>query len=112
MASYAVSKAALESLVSNAANELGAHGIRVNAIRAGVIETDMTAVLYTAGSFASRQLALTPLERLGSVVDLADAVSFLTSPSAAWITGVCLEVDGGNHLRGPIEFEASDLERS
>jgi NAD(P)-dependent dehydrogenase (short-subunit alcohol dehydrogenase family) len=112
MASYAVSKAALESLVSNAANELGTHGVRVNAIRAGMIDTDMTSVLYRDASFVSRQLAQTPLERLGSVADVADAVSFLASPSAAWITGVCLEVDGGNHLRGPIEVDVSGLQRT
>lgn len=106
MAPYAVSKAALEALVTNAANELGSHGVRVNAIRAGLVDTDMTAGLYDDGTFILRQLNETPVGRLGAATDLADAVSFLASPQASWITGVCLAVDGGNHLRGSIEVQA------
>ncbi len=110
MSPYAVSKAALEALVANAANELGSRGVRVNAVRAGVINTDMTAPLYRDDTFSSRQLAETPLGRPGSASDVADAVSFLVSRQASWITGVCLAVDGGNHLRAAIDI-GSDRER-
>ncbi|GAA1826431.1 SDR family oxidoreductase [Pseudonocardia ailaonensis] len=104
MAAYAISKAALEALVVNGANELGDEGVRVNAVRAGIVDTDMTAGLYDDGSFVVRQLGETPIGRLGAATDLADAVSFLVSPQASWITGVCLAVDGGNHLRGTVEL--------
>ncbi|MCE0765965.1 SDR family oxidoreductase [Pseudonocardia kujensis] len=103
MAAYAISKAALEALVANGANELGEQGVRVNAIRAGIVDTDMTAGLYGNGGFVARQLSETPVGRLGAAKDLAEAVSFLVSPAASWITGVCLAVDGGNHLRGTVQ---------
>lgn len=105
MTAYAVSKAALEALVSNGANDLGRDGVRVNAIRAGIVDTDMTSGLYRDGAFVVRQLDETPLGRLGTGTDLAEAVSFLVSRQASWITGVCLPVDGGNHLRGTIRVE-------
>ncbi|WP_236794434.1 SDR family NAD(P)-dependent oxidoreductase [Amycolatopsis sp. GM8] len=105
MAAYAISKAALEALVANGANELGDQGVRVNAIRAGIVDTDMTAGLYGDGDFVVRQLTETPIGRLGATTDLADAVSFLVGPQASWITGVCLAVDGGNHLRGTVEVD-------
>ncbi|EME17629.1 short-chain dehydrogenase/reductase SDR [Rhodococcus triatomae BKS 15-14] len=111
MSTYAVSKAALEALVTNGANELGRSGVRVNAIRAGIVDTEMTSGLYRDGAFVMRQLDETPLGRLGSSMDLADAVSFLVSPQASWITGVCLAVDGGNHLRGTIATGQPEIDR-
>ncbi len=111
MSPYAVSKAGLEALITNGANELGRDGVRVNAIRAGVVESDMTSGLYRDDAFAVRQLDETPLGRLGSAVDLAEAVSFLVSPQASWVTGVCLPVDGGNHLRGMIATGQPGLAR-
>lgn len=108
LGTYAVSKAGLEALVSNAANELGGDNVRVNAVRAGVIDTDMTASLFRDDAFVSRQVRETPLPRLGSTGDVADAVSFLVGPGASWITGVCLAVDGGNHLRAAIDMQGSD----
>lgn len=108
LASYAVSKAALEALIANAANELGANGVRVNAIRAGAIQTEMTERLFRDEAFVARQVRQTPLARLGSTGDVAEAVSFLVGEGAAWITGACLAVDGGNHLRGAIELSGSD----
>lgn len=108
MGPYAVSKAGLEALVTNAANELGADSVRVNAIRAGLIDTDLTAPLFLDESFVARQMRQTPLVRLGSTADVAEAVSFLIGPQATWITGTCLAVDGGNHLRGSVDVKGSD----
>ncbi|MDI9979796.1 SDR family oxidoreductase [Rhodococcus sp. IEGM 1307] len=112
MSPYAVSKAALEALITNGANELGRDGVRVNAIRAGIVDTDMTSGLYRDNAFVVRQLDETPLGRLGTAADLAEAVSFLVSPQASWITGVCLAVDGGNHLRGMISTGQPGLDKS
>lgn len=102
MGPYSASKAALEMLVRNAADELGAWSIRVNAVRPGLVPSDASAPL--AGHDATRHdyLEQMPLRRLGTVDDIAQAVLFLAGPESTWITGQCLSVDGGHHLRrGP-----------
>lgn len=90
---YAATKAGLEGFSRSLAREVGARGIRVNSIAPGFIETDMT----TAMSASQREQILrrTPLGRLGRVEDVVDAVWFLLSPAASFITGQTLVVDGG-----------------
>lgn len=96
---YAASKAALRSLVRVAAAELVGRGIRVNAVSPGPIATpifgklgmDKEAVDQLAGVILSR----VPMKRLGQADDVANAVAFLASPQASYITGVELNVDGG-----------------
>lgn len=99
---YAVAKAGIEMLVRNAADELGRYGIRVNAIRPGLVPTDLAAGLNNDDATRDDYLLQMPMGRTGTVDDIAAAAAFLAGPTASWITGVCLSVDGGHHLRrGP-----------
>ena len=89
---YAASKAALIGLSKSLALELGPSGIRVNCVAPGVIDTDMVQVL---GPEVLHDLAeQTPLGRLGTPQDIANAVAFLASEKASFITGQVLTVDG------------------
>ncbi|WP_236652297.1 SDR family NAD(P)-dependent oxidoreductase [Streptacidiphilus neutrinimicus] len=93
MAAYAATKGAIAALTLSAAQELGAQGIRVNAIAPGVIETDMIAPFprESLDEVAQR----TPLGRLGTAEDVAAAALFLAGDEASFITGHVLAVDGG-----------------
>lgn len=102
MTPYCVSKAGLEMLVMNAADELGAVGVRVNAVRPGLVPTDLSAGLTASDAIVGDYKAQMPISRLGTVDDIAAAVRYLAGPESGWVTGVCMSVDGGHHLRrGP-----------
>ena len=92
-ANYAAAKAGIIGLTKSLAKELGARGVRVNAIAPGYIDTPMTQALPEE----TRKLIVdaTPLKSIGSTDDVANAVVFLASPRARFITGVVLPVDGG-----------------
>ncbi len=90
---YAASKAAVIMHTRAAALELGAQRIRVNAVAPGLIDRAGLADAWPDG--VGRWLAACPLERLGTTEDVADAVLFLLSDAARWITGTTLVVDGG-----------------
>lgn len=94
MASYASSKAAVNHLTRNVAFDLGAMGIRVNAIAPGAIKTDALASVLNP-DVEKAMLRHTPLGRLGAAEDIAYAALFLCSPAAAWISGQVLTVSGG-----------------
>jgi 7-alpha-hydroxysteroid dehydrogenase len=94
MASYASSKAAVNHLTRNVAFDLGAMGIRVNAIAPGAIKTDALASVLNS-DVEKAMLKHTPLGRLGEADDIAYAALFLCSPAAAWISGQVLTVSGG-----------------
>jgi 3-oxoacyl-[acyl-carrier protein] reductase len=93
---YCASKAGLFGLTKSAARELAKRNITVNAVAPGFIETDMTAVIPEKGREALLQNI--PMERLGSVDDVAYAVRFLVSPQAGYITGQVLSVNGGMYM--------------
>lgn len=90
---YSAAKAAVIGLTKALAKEVGPSGVRVNCVAPGVIETDMLGDLDEAslGALAEE----TPLGRLGTVQDVADAVSYLVSDKAAFITGQVLAPNGG-----------------
>lgn len=90
---YAASKGAVISFTKSLARELGPMGIRVNAVAAGLIATDMTAGLKQ--DQVERIVQSAALGRIGQPAEVAEAVVFLASPKASYITGQCLVVDGG-----------------
>jgi 3-oxoacyl-[acyl-carrier protein] reductase len=90
---YSAAKAGVVGMTKAAAKELGRLGVRVNALALGFIETDMTAALPSANREAA--LKMIPLERFGTVQDVAPVAAFLLSDAAAYITGAVLQVDGG-----------------
>ena len=102
MTAYCVSKAGLDALVRNAADELGRFGIRVNSVAPGLVDTELASGLFSERAALEDYLDCMPLRRTGTVTDIANAVDFLCDDAAGWITGVTLPVDGGHHLRrGP-----------
>ena len=102
MTSYCVSKAGVEMLVQQAADELGVVGIRANAVRPGLVPTDISVGLTTMPSVVDDYLDQMPIARLGTTDDIASSVRFLLGPESGWVTGQCLSVDGGHTLRrGP-----------
>jgi 3-oxoacyl-[acyl-carrier protein] reductase len=92
-ANYCASKAGVAGMTRSLAKELGSRNITVNCVAPGFIATDMTEVLPEAQKAAL--MAQIPLGRLGSPQDIAEAVAFLASPAAGYITGTELHVNGG-----------------
>ena len=90
---YAAAKAGVIGFTKSAAREFAARGITVNAVAPGFIATDMTAAMPEKAKEAT--LAAIPLRRMGTPEDVANAVLFLVSDQAAYITGQVVKVDGG-----------------
>lgn len=102
-ASYHVAKAGLRQLARYYAVKLGPARIRVNCVTCGAIIKDEAREYYHQTNPAARELneRITPLGRMGTPQDVVDAIQFLCSPQAAFITGHDLLVDGGLSLRWP-----------
>ena len=93
-AAYAATKGAVESLTRALASEVGCHGITVNAIAPGGIETDMSKDVMTP-EYKTRRLAELPLRRFGSVEDVAYCAVILAAEEAGYLTGQILHPSGG-----------------
>jgi NAD(P)-dependent dehydrogenase (short-subunit alcohol dehydrogenase family) len=96
---YTASKSAIEGMTRAMAVELSPKGIRVNCVAPGFIATDMSArALNNDPERKNKALSRTPMGVLGNPSDVGDAVLFLASDAARYITGVVLPVDGGNSI--------------
>jgi NAD(P)-dependent dehydrogenase (short-subunit alcohol dehydrogenase family) len=102
LASYCVSKAAVDQLTRVAALDLAGRGVRVNAVNPGVVVTN----LHRRGGmaedryaeFLERSKTTHPLGRPGTAEEIAALVAFLVSPNSSWLTGETIAIDGGRHL--------------
>jgi glucose 1-dehydrogenase len=92
---YCASKGGVMQLTKAAALALAPHGIRVNAVGPGSIDTAMLASVNANLEAMARVMSRTPLKRLGTAREVGDVVAFLASPKAAYVTGETIYVDGG-----------------
>jgi NAD(P)-dependent dehydrogenase (short-subunit alcohol dehydrogenase family) len=97
LSAYAATKGAVDTLVKHFAAALGERGIRVNAVAPGVVDTDMSNFTKTEEG-RDRALSMQALKHLATPADIADAMLFLATDGARWVTGETLRVDGGSKL--------------
>lgn len=96
---YAASKSAVEGMVKVLASEFSAHGVRINAIAPGFIETEMSRTAMNSDpDRRDRAMRRTPMGKFGKPSDIGHAAVFLASDAARYVTGVSLPVDGGNSI--------------
>jgi NAD(P)-dependent dehydrogenase (short-subunit alcohol dehydrogenase family) len=99
---YGVAKAGIDMLVKVAADELGRSNVRVNAVRPGLVDTELVAGIFATDEVLDSYLTQTPLGRSGQPDEVADLIGFLAGPESGWITGQSIGIDGGHSLRrGP-----------
>ena len=98
MSAYCSAKAGLSMLTQVAAMELAVRGIRVNAVAPGFVHTPLTEGAAMVPGVVDDYVDNTVLGRAGTPEDIADAVSFLVSEKASWITGEVLDINGGAHM--------------
>ncbi|MEB3064597.1 SDR family oxidoreductase [[Mycobacterium] zoologicum] len=103
MGMYNATKAALIHITKQLALELSP-GVRVNAVCPGVVRTKLAEILWKENE--DGMAAAMPLGRIGEPVDIAEAVAFLASDAASWITGQTLVIDGGQLLGGAAAFRS------
>lgn len=103
---YGMTKGAIDVFTRYVANLLGPRGITVNTVAPGVTATDMNTWIRDAPQLAASTASVTALGRVGQPADIADAVAFLATDDARWITGNWVDATGGPHL-GPGGFHPS-----
>jgi len=101
---YGAAKAGIEESCRYAAEEFGADGIRVNVVQPGIIDDELMAPITGGGKLLDHYIENMPLGRVGTVDDVASLVRFLAGPESAWITGACIPIDGGHHLRTGADY--------
>jgi NAD(P)-dependent dehydrogenase (short-subunit alcohol dehydrogenase family) len=101
---YCVGKAGVEAMMQNCADEYGAKNVRFNAIRPGFIATEIMEGIPRDGSIYASYVDNTPMHDVGSPADVANLARFLVSDESRWITGQCINVDGGHCLRRGPDF--------
>ncbi|KUI14152.1 short-chain dehydrogenase [Mycobacterium sp. GA-1285] len=99
MSAYCAAKAGLSMLTQVAALEWGPRGIRVNAVAPGFVHTPLTAPAAAVPGVVEEYVENTALGRAGTPEDIAEAVLYLCSPKASWLTGEVLDLNGGAHLK-------------
>jgi len=99
---YTPGKAGIEAMMRNAADEYGHKGVRFNAIRPGFIATEIMEGVPRDHATYRSYIENTPMGDVGQPEDVAHLARFLIGPESRWVTGTCINVDGGHHLRrGP-----------
>jgi 3-oxoacyl-[acyl-carrier protein] reductase len=99
MSAYCSAKAGLAMFTQVAALEFAPRNIRVNAVSPGFVHTPLTELVTLAPGVLEDYLENSPLGRVGTAQDVADAVLFLCSDKASWLTGEVLDLNGGAHLK-------------
>lgn len=97
-APYAATKGGINQMMRVMAREWASSGVTVNSVGPGYIETDLTRDYLNVGNHRQELESLIPAQRLGRPEEVADALTFLLSPRAGFITGQCLYIDGGRTL--------------
>jgi len=101
LAAYCVSKAAIDMLTKCAALDFAPHGVRVNAVNPGVVVTELHTVSNAVAdypAFLERGKGTHPIGRVGQPEEIAALIAFLLSAESGWITGACVNIDGGRAL--------------
>lgn len=101
---YCVGKAGIEEMMRNCANEFGSVRIRFNAIRPGFIATEIMEGIPRDSATYESYIRNTPMGDVGQPEDIGQLARFLLGPDSRWITGTCINVDGGHHLRAGPDF--------
>ena len=103
---YCAGKAGIEAMMRNAADEYGKDKIRFNAIRPGFVATEMMDGIPRDSDVYQSYIDNTPMNDVGQPEDVAELARFLCGPESRWITGQCINVDGGHCLRRGPDFSS------
>jgi NAD(P)-dependent dehydrogenase (short-subunit alcohol dehydrogenase family) len=103
---YGVGKEGIDHICKLAADELGASGVRVNCIQPGLVDTELVAFVTAGGPVLDSYYENMPIQRVGTVDDVAALARFLVGPESTWITGQVIGVDGGHSLRAGPDYSS------